>query len=157
VANIKFVEVADDGAEFNADVTASGDIRIGGHTFDGVGGTLSHGYFPPANGASAAGDVHFDVAETWKIGFGGPGRDIARSFAHEVGHALGLNHAPLTSALMHASYSESFFGPQPDDIAGVQFLYGPPLEIVVPEPSTWALAMLALALAPRLRRRNGRL
>ena len=40
VANITFVQVADDGAAFNA-ATASGDIRLGGHTFDGASGILA--------------------------------------------------------------------------------------------------------------------
>jgi hypothetical protein len=38
VADLTFIQVADDGAAFNA-ATTSGDIRIGGHAFDGAGGT----------------------------------------------------------------------------------------------------------------------
>ena len=153
VANIKFVEVPDDGAVFNVLSTSSGEIRIGGHAFDGVGGTVSHGYYAPNNGASAAGDVHFDVAETWKIGFGGPGYDIFQSFAHEVGHSLGLGHSSSHLALMYADYTEAFVGPQMDDILGVQSLYGPPL-VQTPEPSSWVLAVLGAAFTLGLGRRR---
>ena len=62
VADITFVEVADSGHAYNA-AGAAGDIRFGGHVFDGAGGILAHGFFPPVNGVSAAGDIHFDVAD----------------------------------------------------------------------------------------------
>ena len=101
VSDLTFVLVADDGAVFNA-ATASGDMRFGAHTFDGPGGTLAHGFYPPANGPSAAGDMHFDVADTWKIGFGGPGFDIFQVAAHEIGHAIGLDHTGVAGSLMNA-------------------------------------------------------
>jgi hypothetical protein len=152
VADLTFMQVADDGAAFNGS-TSSGNIRIGGHNMGGAGGTLAHGYFPPTNGNSASGDIHFDTAEHWTIGFAGPGYDIFQVFAHELGHALGLNHATDPNALMYSYYSESFSGPQADDIAGMQYLYGAAASITpesVSEPSTLALlGMAALALVRR--------
>jgi hypothetical protein len=67
---VSFKAVGDAGRDFNYSGSAqndplSGDIRIGGHTFDGPSGTLAHTYFPPPNGATAAGDAHFDTAENW--------------------------------------------------------------------------------------------
>jgi len=141
VADLTFVEVTDSGHGFNA-AGASGDIRITGHVFDGAGGTLAHGYYPPANGTTAAGDIHFDTAETWKLGFGGAGFDIFQVMAHELGHALGLNHTLVPASLMNANYTEAFSGPQADDIAGMQYIYGRATE--VPEPQTILIFALSV-------------
>ena len=136
VANIQFLEVADNGLAFNAP-GALGDIRIGGHIFDGPSGTLAHGFFPPLNGDSAAGDIHFDVAETWKLGLSGPGFNIFQVAAHEIGHAIGLNHTGVANSLMNPFYTQAFLGPQADDIAGARFIYGS--AAAVPEPSSFLL------------------
>jgi hypothetical protein len=152
VANIQFMQVADNGLPFNAG-GAVGDIRIGAHAFDGPGGVLAHGFFPPVNGVSAAGDIHFDAAELWKIGFGGPGFDIFQVAAHEIGHAIGLDHTAVPMSLMNPFYTETFSGPQADDIAGAQFIYGQPQE--APEPATLLLMGLGLA-AVAARRARGR-
>ena len=142
VADITFIQVADCGLAFNAGGCGGDDIRLGGHAFDGPGGTLAHGYYPPANGTTAAGDIHFDVAETWKIGFGGPGFDIFQVTAHEIGHAIGLDHTPEMTSLMYGFYTEDFTGLQPDDIAGAQYLYG--RASVVPLPAAFPLFASAL-------------
>ncbi len=140
VANITFVQVVDDGAAFNG-ATRSGDIRIGAHSVDGNRGTLAYSYFPPLNGLSAAGDIFLDTAERWKIGFGGNGYDLFQVVTHEIGHSLGLEHTPRVDALMNAFYTETFRGPQADDIAGMRFLYG-----VRPIPEPGALALFGLGL-----------
>jgi hypothetical protein len=143
VANITFVQVADDGAAFNA-ATTSGDIRIGGHAFDGPSGTLAHGFYPPANGNTAAGDIHFDTAELWKTGWGGAGFNIFQVMAHEIGHAIGLNHTGVLNSLMNPFYTEAFQGPQADDIAGAQFIYGARINRV---PAPGMLALFGIGLA----------
>ncbi len=158
VADITFIEVADNGNPYNSS-GAVGDIRISGHLFDGANGTLAHGYYPPVNGVTAAGDIHFDTQDTWKIGFGGPGFDIFQVAAHEIGHAIGLDHSSIANSLMNPYYSEAFHGLQADDVAGAQKLYGP-AATAVPEPSSMVLAGLGLAVftvAARPRRRGGKL
>jgi len=150
VADITFTEVVDNGLPFNAG-GAVGDLRVGGHAFDGPSGVLAHGFFPPLNGTSAAGDIHFDIADTWKIGFGGADFDIFTVMAHEIGHAIGLDHTLVSASLMNALYSEAFVGLQADDIAGGVFIYGP-AAVGVPEPATLALVGLALLGLARSRR-----
>lgn len=151
VANISFIEVVDGGEALNSS-GSSGDIRLGGHSFDGSGGTLAHGYYPPGNGNTAAGDIHFDTAETWKIGFGGTGFDIFQVAAHEIGHAIGLDHTGVANSLMNPSYTENFRGLQADDIAGAQYLYG---VSQVPVPAgVWLFASAFGLLIPRLRKKS---
>jgi hypothetical protein len=135
VADITFLEVPDLGEPFNAP-GGSGHIRIGGHVFDGPSGILAHGYFPPVNGVTAAGDIHFDISEPWVLTDPEPGFTIFRVAAHEIGHAIGLDHEPSIIALMNPFYTEATpLGLLADDIAGAQFIYGPAVT-AVPEPRT---------------------
>ncbi len=141
VADLTFTQIVDGGEPFNT-VGPSGDIRLGGHVFDGAYGVLAHGYYPPNNGLTAAGDIHFDIAEPWKIGFGGPGFDIFTVAAHEIGHAIGLGHVTGVQALMNPVYTQAFHGLLADDIDGAQAIYG---VAAVPEPSTMILLVSGLA------------
>lgn len=143
VADISFSQVLDDGAAYNA-VTASGDIRIGMHYFDGSAGTLAHAYLPPANGLTLAGDIHFDIDDTWETSFGGSGFDIFTVAAHEIGHAIGLGHTDVAGSLLNPYYSEGFNGPQADDIAGAQYLYGAPATTTVPEATNGLLLLTGI-------------
>lgn len=74
--HVAFSPHSDAGLDFNYSGAAqndaqSGDIRIGAHRFDGTGKVLAHTYFPPPNGATAAGDMHFDNSENWVLASGG--------------------------------------------------------------------------------------
>jgi hypothetical protein len=67
---LQFVQHSDSGRVFNYSGSVqndanAGDIRIGTHRFDGAGKVLAHAYYPPPNGATAAGDLHLDNAENW--------------------------------------------------------------------------------------------
>ena len=155
VANITFTEVNGDNAAVNA-VTTGGDIRIGGAVFDGPGNILGHGWFPnSSSGGSIDSDIHFDIAENWTVGFAGPGFDIFTVAAHEIGHAIGLDHSTVPGSLMNSFYSEAFAGLQADDILGAQSIYGAAVApLVTPEPDTVVLLTTGLIGLAACRRKR---
>ncbi|XP_071590539.1 matrix metalloproteinase-27-like isoform X3 [Heliangelus exortis] len=108
-----------------ADIMIAFGTRAHGHCpryFDGPLGVLAHA-FPPGNGFG--GDVHFDEDEDWTTG--SAGFNLFLVAAHEVGHALGLSHSNDQRALMFPNYayvSPSEFPLSPDDISGIQSIYG---------------------------------
>lgn len=64
----------------------------------------------------------------WKVGFDGDVDvyDIRYTIAHEIGHAIGLDHPGHSGQIMGFAYEEQFRELQPGDKAGVAALYGQP-------------------------------
>lgn len=126
VANVSFREAAPGEIVIRFVHAEHGD----GFGFDGASGVLAHAFFPPPNGGALAGDCHFDDAETWSVAGGGV--DLVSVAGHEIGHALGLAHSSVQGSLMYPYYS----GPQrtlhPDDVAGIQALYGARVQAPIP-------------------------
>ncbi|KAH8202516.1 hypothetical protein TruAng_003324 [Truncatella angustata] len=89
-------------------------IHGDGFPFDGPGNVLAHAFGPDTN---FAGGTHFDDTETWTSNF------LSTIALHEFGHALGLDHSLLPNSVMFAFPTQPIL--QPDDIAGIQALYGP--------------------------------
>lgn len=198
VANIQFVYVGeDDGTDFSAPYAPGqviGDIRIGAFDIDGFSGAV--GYAPPPNGSTTLeGDILFNLNVAYGVAPGAEGdqyylypwpsptapgthdgwyhNDFEGLFAHELGHALGMAHSDVPSALMCGYVDANFDGgqcsyfdqapydglvpinriPDADDIAGIRYLYG---AAPVPEPQYYALwaaglGLLALRLKGRTR------
>jgi hypothetical protein len=70
----------------------------------------------------------------WKIGFDGnlDVYDLRYTIAHEIGHAIGLDHPSAEGQLMSYRYLERERGLRPGDAAGAAALYGLPM---LPETS----------------------
>jgi Matrixin len=66
--------------------------------------------------------------QPWKIGFDGnlDVYDLRYTIAHEIGHAIGLDHPSAAGQLMSYRYDEKQTGLQPGDVKGVALLYGSP-------------------------------
>jgi hypothetical protein len=91
------------------------------YPFDGPGGVLAHTFYPaPTNGEPVAGDMHLDADENWQVG---APVDLYSVVLHETGHALGLGHSDNPGAVMYPYYRLQT-GLTPDDIAGIQAIYG---------------------------------
>jgi hypothetical protein len=117
---------------FTFTTDAEADILIGGHSLDGQSGQLGHAFtsFSVNSGLNQAirSDIHLDSNDTF-------GSNAFNTLAHEFGHALGLDHVASTDSLMNATIQSGFEGPQADDIAGIQELYGAPATAPTPEPT----------------------
>jgi hypothetical protein len=62
----------------------------------------------------------------WKVGFDGnlKAYDLRYTIAHEVGHAIGLDHPSGSGQIMGYRYEETFQSLQAGDVAGAVVLYG---------------------------------
>lgn len=117
----------------NCNTSPEPDIKIrfgaGDHggcqfSFDGAGGVLAHAW-PPSTQWLTGGDAHFDETEKWEfitpMDFGEI--DLISVAAHEIGHALGLKHSGVATALMYPYYNGEHRYLDQDDIDGIQAIY----------------------------------
>lgn len=70
--------------------------------------------------------ICLNQTQPWKVGFGGDANayDLRYTIAHEIGHAIGLNHPGPSGQLMGFKYAEGFRALQTGDTDGAVALYG---------------------------------
>lgn len=124
------------GAKFRrADAPENADILIGA---DLTKQGWAHADVKPAEGGDSVQTIERSIvclspAKSWKVGFGADAgaQDLRYTLTHEIGHAIGLNHASPQGQVMSFTYGEAFIDLQPGDIEGAARLYGPPEDMVI--------------------------
>ncbi len=134
-----------------------GDMRFGAVRGGFGGNFLGHAYQPGNEsiygaGGSIAGDIHMNtlyqfIDDPNHIYQGGREFDFETVMLHEIGHSLGLAHSEVPGSVMYGDYTGARRELRPDDIAGIQYIYGP-----VPAPMTLAVFGAGLAGVSRRRR-----
>lgn len=121
VSGIKFRQI---NAPESADILIGADLAEQG---------WAHADVKPAKGENDVVTIErslvcLNPAKSWKIGFNADAnaQDLRYTLTHEIGHAIGLNHASPSGQVMSFIYGEDFMDLQPGDIEGVTILYGPP-------------------------------
>lgn len=120
--NITFTPALTSGAARTIEILFATGAHGDAYPFTSIT-TLAHTFYPaPPNPEPVAGDVHFNDAQTWGVG---NNIDLFSVALHEAGHALGLGHSDVPSAVMYPYY-KLLTGLTNDDIAAIQALYGAP-------------------------------
>ena len=121
VANLTFRQTADSRAA-NILIGAQGEPQ--GRAFTNV--TLTKAGAPGQKTIERS-LICLNPRQPWKVGFDGrlDVYDLRYTMAHEIGHAIGLDHPSAAGELMSYRYDERQKGLQPGDTQGVVLLYGP--------------------------------
>jgi hypothetical protein len=120
IANISFREAA---------VPAEADILIGAQ-MNPEGWAFADVFFDAASPERvkpiSRALICLNPERRWKVGFDGDLKryDIRYTIAHEIGHAIGLDHPNGGGQIMAYRYEERFRTLQPGDVAGAALLYG---------------------------------
>ena len=93
---------------------------------------LAHGFFPPPNSGTLAGDVHINNSYSWSTNKLPNTFDIETVCLHEIGHALGLKHSSDVNSVMTANYSGIRQSLAQDDMNAICQLYQCNQSIVFP-------------------------
>lgn len=120
VADITFRETAD---------AQAADILIGAQA-EPVGRAFTNVALKPSGNSRKVikrALICLNPRQPWKVGFDGnlDVYDLRYTIAHEIGHAIGLDHPSAAGELMSYRYDEVHTGLQGGDIKGAALLYGP--------------------------------
>lgn len=120
VAGIDFVATED---EDKAGIVIGAQVVPRGRAFTNVA-YKPHG---PNFGSITRSMICLNPDIAWKVGFDGNVDifDLRYTLAHEIGHAIGLDHPGPEGQVMGFRYDESFDDLQRGDVEGVVALYGP--------------------------------
>ncbi|KAF5304758.1 hypothetical protein FQA39_LY09535 [Lamprigera yunnana] len=109
------------------------DSKRCGFTLDN--NELAHAFFPPAD--NSVSEIHINQNKDWNEEFYDISKDklsLLITLAHEIGHAIGIDHSPIHQSLMHSVYHEPTspfiaedFELSDDDQLAVASLTFPPL------------------------------
>ena len=92
-----------------------GDIRLGAHPLDGY---VGYAYYPSST--TKGGDITINPNYTFHVG---TYIDLYSVLLHESGHSLGLDHS-TSGTVMYPTITGVYSGLTPDDIGGIQSIYG---------------------------------
>jgi hypothetical protein len=132
-ADIVFGEVADPAA---ADIVIGAQAKPRGFAFTNV--DYDHAAPGPVRALHKS-LICFNPDKPWKTGFDGNVEvyDIRYAMAHEIGHAIGLDHPSPSGQLMSFRYGEDFRTLRAGDASGAIALYGKPgapVVVATPKP-----------------------
>jgi hypothetical protein len=119
-ANIKFHEAA---TPEEADILIGAQVQPEGWAFADV---FYDAFSVEAIKPISKSLICLNPTRAWKIGFNGDLKtyDLRYTLAHEIGHAIGLDHPAGAGQIMGYRYEERFRALQPGDITGAVVLYG---------------------------------
>lgn len=120
VAQIDFVATDD---EDKADIVIGAQMVPRGRAYTNVA-YKAHG---PNFGSITQSLICLNPETAWKVGYDGDVEvfDLRYTLAHEIGHAIGLDHPGPAGQVMGFRYDEAFSELQEGDIQGAVALYGP--------------------------------
>ena len=130
VTPLNFRLVSDNGSNWGTSGSTQGDSKFGDSRVTGFYSTNSYiGYAYYPGGGTGAGDVFFNTRYGFKVGgttcsCSGSAYPIYQVAVHEVGHTLGLGHSTVANALMYPTLWGQGPALDPDDVAGMQAIYG---------------------------------